>query len=243
MRVLSDLRAPRSPIGVLRPLLILAGIALVIVALAVACSAAPPPSVGSSAGFAAPSASVAGSGGASGAAPGAGSEAGSAGGVPVVSGALPSAAAVVRPVQLKIAKLGLAARVEAVGLDSTGDFAVPPSVDVVGWYQYGPGLGEPAGSVVIAGHVDSAQQGKGAFFKLRELAPGDAITVVGADGPARQFSVVAREIYQKTSIPLDRYFARDGAPRLTLITCGGPFDAQTRHYRDNVVVTAKPDGR
>jgi hypothetical protein len=27
---------------------------------------------------------------------------------------------------------------------------------------------------------------------------------------------------------------------LTLITCGGPFDARTRHYRDNVVVTAEP---
>jgi hypothetical protein len=50
---------------------------------------------------------------------------------------------------------------------------------------------------------------------------------------------VGREVLQKTDIPLDRYFARDGAPRLTLITCGGPFDKATGHYRDNVVVTAK----
>jgi hypothetical protein len=40
---------------------------------------------------------------------------------------------------------------------------------------------------------------------------------------------------------LDKYFARDGAVRLTLITCGGPFDQDTRHYRDNVVVTAVPE--
>ena len=52
--------------------------------------------------------------------------------------------------------------------------------------------------------------------------------------------MVARERYRKTTIPLDRYFARDGAPRLTLITCGGPFDRTTGHYRDNVVVTAVP---
>lgn len=31
-----------------------------------------------------------------------------------------------------------------------------------------------------------------------------------------------------------------GSPRLTLITCGGPFDAEARHYRDNIVVTAVP---
>ena len=56
----------------------------------------------------------------------------------------------------------------------------------------------------------------------------------------REFRVIGRERYRKSRIPLDRYFARDGALRLTLITCGGPFDAATGHYRDNVVVTASP---
>ena len=67
------------------------------------------------------------------------------------------------------------------------------------------------------------------------------MTLAGPGGVDRAFTVVARERYQKTRIPLDRYFARDGAPRLTLITCGGPFDAQTRHYRDDIVVTAEPE--
>jgi hypothetical protein len=52
--------------------------------------------------------------------------------------------------------------------------------------------------------------------------------------------VVGRTVYDKTEIPLERYFARDGAVRLTLITCGGEFDAQAGSYRDNVVVTAVP---
>ena len=56
----------------------------------------------------------------------------------------------------------------------------------------------------------------------------------------RTYRVVAREEYRKTKIPLDRYFARDGKPRLTLITCGGPFDREAGHYRDNIVVTAVP---
>jgi hypothetical protein len=166
------------------------------------------------------------------------------GGVPVQAGALPSAAAAVAPAQLKIGRLGLTARVDAVGIDAaTGDFAVPPSIDEVGWYRFGPGLEATAGSIVIAGHVDSAEQGKGAFFRLRELTPGDAVTVTGSDGTSRVFTVVAREIFAKTAVPLERYFARDGAVRLTLITCGGPFDARTRHYRDNVVITAQPAAR
>jgi hypothetical protein len=47
-------------------------------------------------------------------------------------------------------------------------------------------------------------------------------------------------VYAKSSAPLDRLFARDGPPRLTLVTCGGSFDRGTGHYRDNVVVTATP---
>ena len=163
--------------------------------------------------------------------------------VPIQSGDLTGTAAV-PPTRLGIPRLRLTATVDPVGIEaSTGDFAVPPSIDRVGWYRYGPGLETTAGSIVIAGHVDSAEQGKGAFFRLRELAPEDRITVTGADGTPREFVVVGREIYQKTAIPLDKYFARDGAVRLTLITCGGPFDPKTRHYRDNVVITAQPVGR
>ncbi|MEU5905090.1 class F sortase [Micromonospora sp. NPDC047467] len=163
------------------------------------------------------------------------------GGVPVAAGDLPAGAEVVPPVRLVIPDINVTATVNAVGINErTNEFEVPPSVDQIGWYRYGPGLEADAGSVVIAGHVDSAKQGKGAFFRLRELDQGDTLTATGSDGTARQYRVVAREEYAKTKIPLDRYFARDGEARLTLITCGGPFDAKARKYRDNIVVTAVP---
>jgi len=148
--------------------------------------------------------------------------------------------AVVPPVGLRIPAIDVTATVNPVGVDRNGDFAVPPSIDEVGWYKFGPGVEATAGSVVIAGHVDSAEQGRGAFFRLRELDRGDRLTVKGDDGVTRTYRVVAREEYRKTKIPLDRYFARDGKPRLTLITCGGPFDRDAGHYRDNIVVTAVP---
>jgi sortase family protein len=145
------------------------------------------------------------------------------------------------PVRLRIPALGLDASVAAVGVDAeTGEFAVPPSVDRVGWYRFGPGFTARSGSIVVAGHVDSADQGKGAFFGLSKLAPGEKLTLTGPAGKNRDFTVVARERYRKSRIPLEKYFARDGAARLTLITCGGPFDSGTGHYRDNVVVTAEP---
>ncbi|MFF5235267.1 class F sortase [Dactylosporangium sp. NPDC000521] len=202
------------------------GAVLLTGAAVAACAQRPAPTVGAASAVALASATLAPS---------------SSGGVPIVAGAPPSAVAAVPPARLRIGKLGVDATVNPVGVDErTGDFAVPPSVDVVGWYKYGPGLEANAGSIVIAGHVDSAQQGGGAFFRLRDLGPGDRIDVTGGDGTVHRFGVVAREIYPKTAIPLQRYFARDGATRLTLITCGGPFDGATRHYRDNVVITAQP---
>lgn len=159
--------------------------------------------------------------------------------VPIADGTIPAAPRAAAPTRLRIPSLDLDASVDAVGIEpATGEFAVPPSVDRVGWYRYGPGFSAGAGSIVIAGHVDSAAEGKGAFFKLGSLDAGDTVTLTGPGGKAREFEVVARKRYQKTSIPLQDYFARDGAVRLTLITCGGPFDPKTRHYRDNVVVTA-----
>ncbi|GAA2598245.1 hypothetical protein GCM10010399_31160 [Dactylosporangium fulvum] len=81
------------------------------------------------------------------------------------------------------------------------------------------------------------------FFTLRELGPGDRVTVTRSDATAREFVVVAREIHARSAILLDRCSARAGAPRNTLITCGGPANVRTRHYRGTVMITARPVGR
>ena len=111
----------------------------------------------------------------------------------------------------------------------------------VGWYRYGPTPGDP-GSAVLVGHVDSASQGIGTLFHLRELRPGAIIKIRFADGSLRSFSMVGRRSYRKDALPAG-IFARSGRPVLALITCGGPFDRATRSYEDNVVVYAVPRGR
>jgi hypothetical protein len=218
------------------PLLIAGGLVLLIVVGVVAFLSRPAPTVGASAVTALASAAPPPSTVPAPAAPGATSPAAAS-----PTAASSAAGDVVAPARLRVPALELDATVSAVGVDAeTGEFDVPPSVDRVGWYRFGPGMNATAGSIVVAGHVDSADQGKGAFFRLSSLAPGDTMTLAGPGGEDRAFTVVARERYSKSRIPLDKYFARDGAPRLTLITCGGPFDAKTRHYRDNIVVTAEP---
>ena len=52
--------------------------------------------------------------------------------------------------------------------------------------------------------------------------------------------VVDVERVDKTRLPTAQLFARDGPPLLTLITCGGEFDRAAGHFRDNVVVHARP---
>jgi sortase (surface protein transpeptidase) len=93
---------------------------------------------------------------------------------------------------------------------------------------------------VLVGHVDSATEGTGAFFRLATVPAGARVTVTVRGDRRLVYRVVGRELFAKSAVPLDTLFARTGAPRLTLITCGGPFDPAALSYRDNVVLTAVP---
>lgn len=145
-----------------------------------------------------------------------------------------------RPDRLVIASLGIDAHVVPIGVTARGELAIPADVHNLGWYQYGPSPGAPAGSIVIAGHVDSATQGIGALFPLRTIEAGAVITVTTTDERQWDYRVISRQDYPKPVLPLAALFSPAGAPRLTLLTCGGPFDHNTRSYLDNLVVTAVP---
>ena len=93
---------------------------------------------------------------------------------------------------------------------------------------------------MLAGHVDSARDGLGAFFTLRAIRAGATITVTLASGQHRTYRVIGREIFDKKNVPLGALFSRTGPERLTLITCGGSFNRSKRSYVDNIVVTAVP---
>ena len=93
---------------------------------------------------------------------------------------------------------------------------------------------------MIDGHVDTASQGPGAFFRLGRMGVGDAVELTDADGSTHRYRVTAAARYPKDVLPAAEVFAQDGPERLVLVTCGGEFDEASRHYADNVVVFADP---
>ena len=145
-----------------------------------------------------------------------------------------------RPTSIDIPALEIAAPVDVVGVADDGQVEVPVDVRRAGWYRFSAKPGAGAGSVVIVGHRDGVDQGGGAFIDLGNLRPGDLITVTTEQDRALTYEVVARESFAKSKVPLRELFSRSGPERLTLITCGGPFDPARLEYTDNIVVTALP---
>ena len=143
------------------------------------------------------------------------------------------------PRQLVLPAVGLDVPVGAVGVAPDGSMAIPTDVNRAGWYRFGPAPGQP-GSVVLVGHVDSRTQGLGAFARLAAVEVGDRVLVSVRSGRTYTYRVVARELLPKRSLPTEELWSRSGSPRLTLITCGGPYDPDRGGYQDNLVVTAVP---
>jgi hypothetical protein len=142
-----------------------------------------------------------------------------------------------RPTRVVIDSIRVDARVVTVGVHA-GALDVPSDATVLGWWSGGAGAGATTGSVVVVGHVDSWQSGRGALFRL-ESVPMGARATVETSGGSVSYRIIGRRVYEKQSLP-SSVFATHGAPRLVLITCGGRFDRATRHYADNVVVYGVP---
>ncbi|MER6760120.1 MULTISPECIES: class F sortase [Amycolatopsis] len=121
---------------------------------------------------------------------------------------------------------------------------IPRDVHTVGWYigttrasdhPTAPAPGQP-GVAVLAGHVNWAGQGPGAFHDLRALRPGDVIDIRGANKTTTHWTVSEAPLdLRKNQLP-SNLFSNVGPPRIALVTCGGPYDSRTGNYRDNVIV-------
>jgi len=157
---------------------------------------------------------------------------------PEVSAATPIPPAM--PILLTIPKIGVSASIESVANDSTDRMDVPQGVQNVAWWNLGPLPGAP-GNSVISGHLDNYLQEPAVFWRLRELVPGDTLSVRDARGINHTFEVVSSELYDHDQVPLDVIFgdAVRIRPNLILITCEGAWDAGARNYDQRFVVYTK----
>jgi hypothetical protein len=154
------------------------------------------------------------------------------------------ARAAARPWTITVPSIGVATNLVPLGAPdgSAGPDAlslpVPPlakAATETGWYRFTAAPGA-AGNAVIVGHVDT-YIGPAVFYNLYRLRPGAPVYVV-ADGTRQRFDVTSVRELPKPSFPVSQVFGSTKRHMLWLITCGGAFDYETRHYLDNIVVSA-----
>jgi Sortase domain len=144
------------------------------------------------------------------------------------------------PVWLRISELGIKAAIVPEVIDiEKGILGMPGNIRRLGWWRDGMAPMAQSGTILIAGHYDFAAAGPGAFYSLPHARRGERIHITTADGSVHTYRVVTMHSYPKNALPLT-VFDRRGPPRLVLVTCGGRFDSTTKHFLDNIVVTALP---
>jgi len=144
------------------------------------------------------------------------------------------------PIALELA--GKTLDVEKIGLQEDGFLEVPSSWDKAGWYSEGAKPGQ-IGNVIVDGHYDDDKGKPAAFWDLKTLSVNDKVVLKDGTGRALAYKVldifyVDIEDSERTDI-----FAEVGSDRagLTLVTCGGVWDAGAGTYSKRLVVKAELD--
>lgn len=142
------------------------------------------------------------------------------------------------PRYLLIDKLGVNARVLALGRDTDGKIGVPPGIWDVAWYT---GSAKPgaAGVTFIDGHISGPSM-PAVFRDLHHLSPGDDITVERGDGQRTAYRVRTVETRALATIDMDQVLTTrsDDKSTLVLMTCGGTFNAHEYSYDQREIVVA-----
>jgi LPXTG-site transpeptidase (sortase) family protein len=154
--------------------------------------------------------------------------------------------------RFRIPRIGVDAALGAreVGLD--GNMPIPEGPSDVVWYDFSawPNYGGPPGegrNAVFAAHVDYAAvvpyaqvnyRGPGVFRDLQLLARGDVIEVQ-MDGETSRYHVLWVRNFSAEESDWASLLSSDvEGDAITLITCGGEFNFNTREYEERTIVRA-----
>jgi LPXTG-site transpeptidase (sortase) family protein len=120
------------------------------------------------------------------------------------------------------------------------ELVVPEDPGRVGWWDGSSYVGDPYGSTVIAGHVDTVDRGLGFFYRLWNIKVGERV-VLRAGHLRQAYKITAlRQVARTDLVDDEEVFDIGGPPRLVLITCAGDFRADRGGYSRNLVVVARP---
>jgi hypothetical protein len=138
------------------------------------------------------------------------------------------------PAELRIARIGVVAEFEHLGRTPAGAMADPEGWDNVSWFNEGPRPGEQ-GNAAVAGHLDRPGGSPAIFWNLRQLRPGDHVTVITEDGEELVFEVTEVEQFYVEDAPNRKIFGRTDDYNMNLITCAGSWDRSIGMYDQRLV--------
>lgn len=140
---------------------------------------------------------------------------------------------------VSIPRLGTAAPVVRVGVDRAGQMVVPAGARQVAWLDQG-GIPGRTNNLVLAGHI-SWSGVPGAFKYIGSLQPGDTVDFT-IDGKRMLFRVTWACSFVRSSPDAPRIMGYTETPSITLITCGGGWDAYAGTHTNRIVVRAEMIG-
>jgi LPXTG-site transpeptidase (sortase) family protein len=143
------------------------------------------------------------------------------------------------PKKIIIESLNLKIDVTFVGIDPSGYLETPKEWNVAGWYTQSARPGEN-GNMLVDGHYDDNYGRPAVFWKLKNLKPGDKVSVLDSYGRSYDYTVVD-SYYVDINDPerLKVLEVSGNVPALTLITCGGVWNVAKHTYSDRLVVSAE----
>jgi|SRR5579859_2092865 len=139
------------------------------------------------------------------------------------------------PARIRIPSLGMDAPIIPVGMDRYGAMEAPgaghPASDPIWatafWWQFGALPGQP-GNAVLAGHVDRNDGSRAIFWNLRQIQPGDQITITNQTGQTFTFQVTHIQAFSNpdggpNDPVIQQVFGPTNTANLNLITCSGAW--------------------
>lgn len=132
--------------------------------------------------------------------------------------------------------LGVEAPVVKVGIDGESRMVVPSNARDVAWLDRG-GIPGYTNNVVLAGHI-SYSRVAGSFMRIGSLRPGDEV-VLEMNGETLRYRVTWACLFNRNTDRASQIMGYTDVPSLTLISCGGGWDAAAGTHSGRWAVRAE----
>lgn len=152
--------------------------------------------------------------------------------VPVVQAETPEFGV---PFSLEIPDIELTANIIPVSLNAE-KIVDTPQTDV-GWYDQSRKPGQN-GMMAFNGHFRNTDTTPGVFYRLSELGAGSDIYINDYAGHRSVYRVVSVDTVETGEFPLTSVYLDAATPRLSLVTCSGEYNLNTKDYSNRTIVYA-----